>query len=276
MDGSLQSLDWSTAILLAAVTVLEGFRRVPARTAIVSRIGTSPWTWEGEIHAGGLRLVSWASPFLLHLLLPPADTAPPPPDLRRRWRRVRRWFPLLRCFAALEWLLLVLGVPLAIAQWGRVGLVLAVGGVFQGALLLAILSACSLEQARLPEARIIRAVRALLSPFAAPRAPEIVAESALAGAAPLEALRMLLPAREYSALLRPLAYDIEHQGLDPAILASVPARVVRTILNGQPPDSAGAPFCPRCERTYQRHMERCEECEGVPLVSGEAGKRGSR
>jgi len=258
-------VDWSAALILAGVTVLEGFRRVPAGATIASQWFIGPWRREGETQARGLRLVSWASPFVLHLLLPPADAPVSPTlDLRRRWRRVRRWLPMLRALAALEALLLVLGIPLIVGRWGVVGLVLGLVALGEGALLLVMLSIAALEDGGVSRPAIIRAVRGLLSPFAAPRAPEVVMETLLAGAPPLEALRLVLPRPAYSALLRPLAYDLEHRGINGTLLAAVPRRLLQAALEARP--SAGAPFCPRCGQEYQMTIKHCNDCEGVPLV----------
>src|SRR5829696_6614257 len=114
MAGLDWSLDWSTVLVLAAVTVLEGFRRVSSGATIVSRVLNGAWVCQREASSSGVRLVSWGSPFVLHLLVPPTDPGTAPRDLRRRWRRIRRWVPLLRALAALQWLLLVLGIPLAV------------------------------------------------------------------------------------------------------------------------------------------------------------------
>jgi hypothetical protein len=159
----------------------------------------------------------------------------------------------------------VLGIPLAMSQWSYVGLILGTGAVLQGALLLVILSACSLEQAGVPKREIVRAVSGLLSPFAAPRAAEVVAETTLTGAAPLEALRLLLPGGAYSEVLRPLAYDVRHRGLDRAILANVPKRVIENVLK-HPAGSNGSPYCPRCARTYTSVASVCRDCDGLALT----------
>ena len=260
-------MDWSAALILAGVTVLEGFRRAPAGAAVARQWFIGPWRREGETPAGGLRLISWASPFVLHLLLPPAEgTVPLPLDLRRRWRRLRRWLPLLRVLAALEVLLLVLGIPVVVGRWGVVGLVVGLVVLGEGALLLVMLSIAALEDGGVPRPAIIRAVRGLLSPFAAPRAPEVVMETLLAGAPPLEALRLLLPRPVYSAMLRPLAYDLEHRGMNGALLATVPRRLLQAALEARPAASAGAPFCPRCGQEYQITIKHCNDCDGVPLV----------
>ena len=258
-------MDWSAALILAGVTLLEGFRRVPARATIASQSFIGPWRHEGDTPAAGLRLVSWASPFVLHLLLPPANESVPP-DLRRRWRRVRRWLPLLRVLAGLEALFLVLGIPAAVGRWGAVGLVVAVVAVAEGALLLVMLSIAALEDGGVARPLIVRAVRGLLSPFAAPRAPEVVMETLLAGASPLEVLRLLLPRPAFSALLRPLAYDLEHRGVSDAVLTRVPRRLLQAALEARPAESAGAPFCPRCGQEYQMTIEHCNDCDGVPLI----------
>jgi hypothetical protein len=265
MAGVDWSLDWSTALLLAAVTLLEGFRRVPAGAMLVTRLLAGPWIHQGETRSSGLRLASWFSPFVLHLVLPPVSPGDSSKDLRRRWRRVRRWLPMLRIVGMLHWLLLVLGLPLAVARWSWLGLILALSLVFSCTILLAILSAVALDQAVLARAEIVKHVRGLLSPFAAPRATEIVVEAALAGAPPLEVLRLLLPPDDYWLLLRPLAYDVERGTLSPLLLEGVPDRVIQTALNSRPEGEEASPYCPRCGQTYQSTIERCDDCGGVAL-----------
>jgi len=253
-----------TALVLAGVTLLEGVRRVPAGATLAGRMLGGPWIREGETKAARIRLVSWLSPFLLHLVLPPTLTPGSPRELRRRWRLIRRRLPLLRALGVLEWLLLVLGVPLAMARWSWLGLILAVAVLFSGSLLLTILSALALDEVGLPRQEIVEQVSGLLSPFAAPRATEVVAEAALAGAAPLDALRLLLPREDYAMLLRPLAYDVQQGKLDPMLLASVPAHLVRAALK-RPAGANGAAFCPRCGGTYRSQVECCDDCGGIAL-----------
>jgi hypothetical protein len=260
------TLDWSTAAVLAGVTLLEGIRRVPADAVILVRLGWDPWGIARTTTVSRPELASWAAPFVLHLLVPPTSVGEPPRELRRRWRRVRQWLPLLRGLAACEWLLVVLGIPLATERWGPLGLLLAVALAFEGALLLLILSACALAKSDVPPDAIARAVRGLLSPFAAPRAPEVVIETALGGVPSAAVLRLLLPAGAFAAWVRPRAYDLAQGLADEALAASVPQRALAAALAVPPVGAAEGAYCPRCGQTYRDELTTCDACAGVGLV----------
>ena len=265
------SLDWSMTAALAGVTLLEGIRRVPAGSVVVMQLGWEPWTITARGRAG-LRLISWAAPLVLHWVLPPADTVAKPRGIKRRWRRLRRWLPPLRVAGTAEALMVVFGIPLATGRWGPFGLLLAAGLAFQGAVFVLILSTIALEEIGVPHTSVSRTVLGLLSPFAAPRAAEVVAETALTDVPPLCALQLLLSTAAFAERVRPRAYDVVRQSLDDAeLLACVPRAALEAIVTSPPPSCAtGEQYCPRCGTVYQARVLNCGACDGVMLSTSVA------
>src|SRR5687768_2641214 len=68
-------MDWSTVLILAAITWLDGVRRVHADALVLRRVLGGPWTVAKPVDAGRTwRLVAWWSPFTLGLVIPPGGT----------------------------------------------------------------------------------------------------------------------------------------------------------------------------------------------------------
>jgi hypothetical protein len=162
----------------------------------------------------------------------------------------------------------VLGLPWATGRWGPVGLLLAGGLAFQGALFLLILSALALEEIGVARTSVRLAVRGLLSPFAAPRAAEVVVETALADVPPLCALQLLVSPTVFADWVRPRAYDVVRRSCeDTELIACVSRDALEAVVLGAPANcAAGDHYCPRCGMAYQREVLSCRACDGVELV----------
>lgn len=173
------SLDLSTVAVLAGITVLEGLRRVPPHALILRRIGTGPWRVARSGARPGLKLVSWAAPAVMHLVLESDDDPESWRPYGAKSLRTGSWLPALRVGGAAEWFVVVIGVPLATQHWGVRGLVLAVWAALMGALLIATLSGTILHRAGHDARRIQSVILQLLSPFSAPRAAEVSLEALL-------------------------------------------------------------------------------------------------
>lgn len=252
--------------ILSALTLWEGVQRVPAGAWVLRHAAGYPWqVAQPPREAEGRRLVSWGSPLVCHLVLTPGlgEGRMPP-------RRLGLWTGLVRIPALLALVALVVGVPVLTPTMGFLGLLIAVGAALAASLLAALLATVGLWRMGIPFRSAARAALPILSPFAAPRAPELVLARALRGVAFADAVRALLPADGYAEWARPVAYDLSH-GLalgDVPAAALLPAGDAQAILRVPPPGSAlGDAYCGRCGRVYLPHAVACRACESVDLVT---------
>ncbi|HEX2209102.1 MAG TPA: hypothetical protein VHG93_15590, partial [Longimicrobium sp.] len=249
--------DWGTFWLLAAITLGEGLRRVPAGSVLLRHVTGYPWqVAAGPLRASAWRLASVFSPLALHLVVPAAGEA------RNDVRLRKGWIAILRIPALLALVALLAGVPLLSASMGTRGLIYAVIAVFGAALLAALLALAALRWMGAGWKAAAWDAFRILSPFTAPRAPEIVLERVMTGVPPADAIRVLLPADDFAAWIRPFAYDARVRGADDALVAREEAeRILRAPPAGVAP---GDVYCPRCGSTYLPGVETCHACE-VPL-----------
>lgn len=255
-------LDWTTALILAGVATLEGLRRTPRASLVLTRLGLDDWRVR-QMPSGSEwpRLVSWGAPFALHVVVRRTEHFQSPPGLKKRWRHLMRWLSLIRVLATFELLFLVLGVPAAVGRWGASGLIAAMLVVLWAVAVLTAYSAAALRSAGLPRRDTWRAVRPLLSPFATPRAPEIVIEAALAGVPQLAAVRLLMSPSAFARWIRPRAYDSVQDGCGDSELHAVLApEQCRSLIEEAP---GPHPFCPRCGTTYRTAVPVCADCGTV-------------
>jgi hypothetical protein len=272
-------MDWSTVGILAAVTLLDGVRRVPAGALVVRRVLAGPWTVADRETEPGLRLVSWWNPFTLPLIIPSGGL----PDvdalveqshdsLDARLARARRVVSFLRLLGAAVVLAIVIGVPAAIARYDAWGLAASLSVVMLLSVAIAIVVACAVRTGGRGWRRAMRIAAPLLYPFSAPRAAELVLGHTVGGAAPLMVARSLLGAAAFAAWVRPQAYDAmqgdasmrDRRGLVALIGQSGVAQIV-----GTPPAHCGSGerYCARCARVYRADTTTCPECQGLPLVA---------
>ncbi len=250
--------DWGTFWLLAGLTMAEGFRRVPAGSLLLRHVPGYPWqVAAGPAPASRWRLASAFSPLALHCLVPPSAEG----EGQNAGRLRRGWITLLRIPSLLALAVLLAGVPLLTASMGTTGLIVSIATLFAASLLTAGAAMAALVRMGVGWKTAGADALRIVSPFTAPRAPEIVLERVLSGVPPAEAARALLPPAHFSAWIRPFAYD-QVTGSADAIL---PQDEARRIIRQPPPDaSAGDAYCPRCAGVYVPGVERCHACD-VPL-----------
>jgi len=260
-----------TALLFAALVLLEGLRRIPAGALVVTSIAWSGWKAAGQAEPSPRwRVVSYWSPLASALVLPPLDgpAKVSAGDLTARIEVARRARPWLAGGGAVTLLALMLGLPLATARLGGLG--------FLGGVLLVLTLAAATAMAggsvlrRLGTTGRERRYQVLkwCSPFASGRVLEGVYEVALAGASPAQGLRALAADEVFAGWARARAYDIVHQGAaDPDLEAAVDPATLRSIVASVPsPSVDGKSYCPRCAATWSLEEGSCSEC-AVPLVS---------
>ena len=266
-----------TIAILALLTLLEGIRRVPRESLLLRRVLFGAWRARPAPQAlapNSLQLLSWWSPVVSTIMVrPPAEAAAKPKAwkidaVRTRLEEHRLTLLDLRVLGLAALVGLVVGMPLAIDRLGTQGFVFALG-------LLGIIcffvfermyaAACTLGKTR--KAAFSWAIGSF-SPFAAPRAAEVLLEELLRDIPPGLVARVLLPFAEFLDWVRPYAYDSSQDAqADARFLAGLdPAELKQSL--AAPPDAAvaigGQLWCPRCGATYLQ-ADACAEC-GVALL----------
>lgn len=249
--------DWGTFWLLAAITLAEGFRRVPAGSFLLRRVPGYPWqVAAGPYRSSAWRLVSAFSPLALHCVIQPAQGEARDPARLRGW-----WIALVRIPSFLALAALLVGLPLLPASMGTRGLILAIAAAFGASLLTAVVSMVALVRMGIGWKRAAGDALRGVSPFTAPRAPEIVLERVLSNVPAAEAIRALVPSDDFALWVRPFAYDQVMRGADALLARGEAERIVRAPAGDA---SQGDPYCPRCAGTYLPGIETCHACR-VPL-----------
>ncbi len=276
-------MDWSTVVILAAVTLLDGVRRVPAGALVLRRVLAGPWTVADREAGPGLRLVSSWNSFMLPLIIPSGGI----PDhdtlaeqahaaLDARLARVRRVIGILRLLGALVVLVIVIGVPAAVARFDVWGLAASLTAVMLLSMVTATVVAWTMRRIGRSWRRAVRIGAPLLYPFSTPRAAEVVLGYAVAGAAPLMVARSLLGEAAFISWVRPHAYDAMQGGAlthDPRGLVALVGQSGLAQIVGTPPAHCGTGerYCARCARVYRADTATCPECQGLPLVAHSTG-----
>jgi len=258
-----------TIAILALLTLVEGMRRVPAGSVVLRRVLFGPWTVERPEPAERLRLLSWWSPIMTTIVLAPRPSYQKTSvkDVRARLEGRELYTALfdLRVLGAVELVVLVLGLPLALQRFGAMGFFVGLGVVLL--LCLTIFTALVLSGRTL--GKRWRWAFPFLSPFSASRAAEVLLEEALHDVPPAVAGSALLPADAFLVFVRPFVYDASNGGdVDRRFLEGMNLKELRAALAQRPggtSQNGQGLLCPRCGATFI-HGDSCSEC-GVHLVT---------
>jgi hypothetical protein len=263
----LADVDWSTVGVLALVVLLDGLRKVPAEALVLRSVLGGPWH---PVESSGVRLgwriVSLWPPISRHIVLSRAEP-PDPPDVVARLRALGWTAPALMVLGWPSLGALVLGVPIAAARFGGWGLVGGAAIAELVAVVSAVIAFSALRRLHFPRSAAARRAAVLLSPFAAPRAGELVLEAAVEGLPPVAVLRALLSDAAFDAWLRPRAYDALQGNPDPMLRADQAWESLAVVVGARPPGVLGL-YCPRCGQGYRDGTATCHGCDGVGLVGG--------
>jgi hypothetical protein len=272
-------MDWGTVAILAAITWLDGVRRVPAGALVLRQVAGGRWTVaDAAMTAASWRLVAWWSPVTLALVIPSggiptADAASDATDgaLATRVSRSRRALLGTRVLGALVLVGIVFGVPAAAGRFGGWGFVVALAVVMLIATAATGAAFCAVMRLGRGGRRAARLTVHLLWPFSAPRAAELLLEHVVAGAAPLMVARELLGSASFAAWVRPRAYDALHDVAElrdaSALWTVVGHSALAAIVDTAPAHcDLGERYCPRCARVYRAGIAACAECRGLRLV----------
>jgi hypothetical protein len=282
------SADPGTVAVLALVLWLDGWRRVDRTDLVLVRHGAGAWTvGQPWARAGALALVGWWPPIVMPLVVSTGassslrwthdfDTATA--RGRRRLRRIAFFTATLRLLALLLLAWIAVGIPLMTGRYGSFGLV---RGIVQAVVLsfaIALITALGLRTLGARWGDIARSTLALLFPFTAPRAPELLIAAALRELHPLAQAAVLLGDQRFLAWIRPWGYDElhtrardEHNGLIPALVHELPRPLLERAVRTPPPRDASASYCPRCAQSYRDDVTVCPDCEALALVRAAHG-----
>ncbi len=184
---------------------------------------------------------------------------------------MRRWIVALRLLGATVLVGVVLGIPLATETSGWRGLLFVLLLIEVIAIAIASMVLLALRRVGLHTGAALRTAASLLSPFAAPRAAEIVLERALSDSPPLAAIRHLVPPEDFAAWIRPRAYDLLHGRLandDPEVGVALSRGELQQLVGAPPRDRLpGEPWCARCGRIYRQSTSCCAECDALSLTA---------
>jgi hypothetical protein len=262
----LADVDWSTVGVLALVVLLDGLRKVPPEALILRSVLGGPWY---PVESSGIRpwrIVSLWPPISRHIILSRVEPTGPS-DVVGRLRALGWTAPALTILGWLSLGALVLGIPIAAARFGGWGLVGGAAITELVAVVSAAVAFSALRRLHLPRSAAARRAAGLLSPFAAPRAGEMVLEAAVEGLLPMAVLRALLSHVAFDAWLRPRAYDAMQGNPDPMLRADLAREPLAAVVGARPPGVLGL-YCPRCGHSYRDGAATCQGCDGVGLVGG--------
>jgi hypothetical protein len=263
-------------VVLAAITLSEGIRRLAADAIVVRRSLLGRWSVARANEIGnGIRLVSPCIPVSVPLVLTPVGTeGVGSPGLRRlrsrftaRAERTHLALITLQVQGMAVLLALVVGIPLAAFRGPR-ELALVFGVVLSLSVGQACLTAAALMRAGARRSRSLAAACRIVWPFAAFRAAEVVQAQIAAGVPRMAVLHGLLGQDALLRAYRPLVHDIIQAGdasEDAGTLLELVGRPrLEAFLRHRPDGDAAC--CPRCGVEYEASRERCADCL-VPLQS---------
>lgn len=267
-----------TSIILAIIVLSEGARRLPRDVIVLRRIGWAGWSLVQPARLGlGIYFVGWLIPATLPMVLRQDAAETTASRLLRgrtrigaRARRVRLALTLLRIGGLAVIAALVVVVPYAAWSRGAEGLLAGIFIVVWLDIALAAITYRALRRTGVDRRAALRCCAALLWPFDAVRAAEILQARVVAGVPRLAVAMDLVGKDQFMKHFRPVIYDMLTDGqpvgefalieemIEPAVLAS--------FVNRPPSERAGAAFCPRCGTSYQRGPLECSDC-GVRLLA---------
>jgi hypothetical protein len=269
-------VSWGLVAILFVIVAFEEVRKLAPDELVlrcnplgVWRIASPPHLWR-DWH-----LVSLLPPFYLAIVVAPSVGSNPLTDGRRdivEFAKASRKVFALRALGALDFIVLILGVPWAVSRFGAAGLIGMLGFAFALSVSTAVMSAILLSNEGIPRRIAIRRAVSLASPFAAPLAAELVLSARIRRYPRLTAISQLIGETQFHAWIRHWAYDLESNGgpINDAWLGEIAsslstgerARILDSASDGC---STAERYCPRCGEKYLLESSFCTECDGIQL-----------
>lgn len=269
-------MSWQVAAILFAILAFEGVRRLDSEDVILrcDPLGT----WRVAVPLQLWRqwyLVSALPAFFLTVVVRRESSSKSLRDDRGHIRSlVRATEPVLslRLLCALDFLVVVIGIPWGISRYGSAGLLAFIALPLALSAVIMIRSAAVLLSQGHSRWAAFRSSTSFLSPFASPFAAEAALSSLLENHSPIAVISTLLGEAEFAALMRPAAYDVESRQSETAgsllgeLARALPSNERMTILESAANGCTEFErFCPRCAERYSLESTACADCDGVQL-----------
>jgi len=247
-----------TIVFLALLTLIEGVRRVPRGSVVLHRVLSGQWTVEPPEAGELVRLLAWWSPLMSAIVLAPREKYPRTDADVVRVRSLYTALFDLRVLGIVELVALVLGVPFALQRFGALGFLVALGAVLLLCLTIFAALAFSAHGLGKPWRAALRWALPYMSPFAAPRAADVLLEETLREVPPSVVTRALLPGDAFLRWVRPIVYDARNgREVDGRLLEGLNLNELGVSLASQ---NGSGMWCPRCGATFVQG-ESCSECD---------------
>lgn len=269
-------MSWQVAAILFAIVAFEGVRRLDPDGLVLRCNPLGAWRVASPVQLWRQwHLVSVLPPFFLTIVVRREAGGKSVARDRDEVRSVIDGIePILalRLLCALDFLLVVIGIPWGISQHGAAGLFALVACSFAVSAIIVTRLAVVRYTAGLSRWAAFRGSTSFLSPFAAPYAAESAVSSLLQQRAPIAVISGLLGEARFGDLVRPAAYDLEslQGGNDDSLLEEI-ARALSKSERAKILATAGdgctdvERFCPRCAERYSVESTVCADCDGILL-----------
>jgi hypothetical protein len=269
-------VSWELVGILFVIVAFEGVRQLGADELVLRCNPLGVWRIASPLHLWrDWHLVSLLPPFYLAVVVSPSVGANPLPDGSRYIAEIakasRKVFAL-RALGALDFIVLILGLPWAVSRFGAAGLIGMLGFAFALSVSTAVMSAILLANEGIPRRIAIRKAVFLASPFAVPLAAEVVLSARIRRYPRLTAISHLIGAPQFHAWIRHWTYDLESSGgpINDAWLGEIASSLstgerARILDSASEGCSTAERYCPRCGEKYLLESSFCTECDGIQL-----------
>ena len=226
-------MSWQLVAILFVIVAFEGVRQLGPDELVLRCNPLGVWRIVAPTHLWrNWHLVSLLPPFFLTIVVTPTVAANPLVDGGRdiaQFARASRMVLALRVRGALEFIVLILGVPWGVSRFGAAGLLAFLGLAFALSVSTAIMAAILLVDEGLPGRISVRRAVSLASPFGTPLAAEVVLSARIRRYPGLTAISQLIGEAQFHAWVRRWAYDLESNAasINDAWLA--PANALRPV-----------------------------------------------
>jgi hypothetical protein len=271
-------VSWQLVAILFVIVTFEGVRQLGPDELVLRCNPLGVWRIVTPMHLWrNWHLVSLLPPFFVTIVVPPGVGAIPLLDGANdiaQFARASRTVLALRVRGAIEFIVLILGVPWGVSRFGATGLIAFLGLAFALSVSTAIMSAILLVDEGLPRRISVRRAVFLASPFGTPLAAEVVLSARIRRYPRLTAISQLIGEAQFHAWIRRWAYDLESNtaSINDAWLGEIASSLSIAerlgILNSASDGCSEAErYCPRCAEKYLLESSFCTECEGIQLRS---------
>ena len=269
-------MSWELVAILFVIVAFEGVRQLGPDELVLRCNPLGVWRIVAPTHLWRKwHLVSLLPPFFVTIVVPPGVGASPllngASDVAP-FAKKSLTVLALRALGALDFIVLVLGVPWGVSRFGAAGLIAFLGLAFALSVSTAIMSAILLVDEGLPGRISIRRAVSLASPFGTPLAAEVVLSARIRRYPRLAAISQLIGEAQFRAWIRHWAYDLESNAdsINDAWLGEIASSLSIAerlgILNSASDGCSEAErYCPRCAEKYLLESSFCTECEGIQL-----------